>query len=851
MFKKKPALWLAVGLTLIFLVLAVLQIGFIESLELATYDWRMGFRAGDAGSKVDIALVDIDDDSIDRLGRWPWPRALIAKMIDKLQGYGASIIGLNLIFSEKQKDEGLEKVKELKAAFVAEFPRLNLPGADRFLKKIDEAQNSLDNDEILRRTIAQSGKVVLPVFFPQAGSTPRADPNLPQNLVKNGFVQVQGDPLQYMRGAMKIAAPIDSFSENALGLGHINIYPDRHDGAIRSETLLVNYKGLAFPSYTLKLALLAKDIPFDTVEVYTPEEGREGLKIGHDFVPTNETFDFHITFNKARVFPHYSFFDVLNDKVQATAFKDKIILIGVSATGVDIPQVTPLDKQMSSSTIAANALQNLLTGGYITRSSGMLIVELLILLVIGAFLALLLPRLKARPGAIASFIVLVLVIAAGTILFMSAGIWLKITYPVLLTAFGYIGVTTTRYFITEVSKDKVEGESAEINRMLGLNFQSQGMLDMAFDKLRRVPVDEGMKDILYNLALDYERKRMFNKAVAVYEYIKEHDEKFRDIDQKIKKLNVASETMIFGLGSGAKSTEDGTLLIDENTKPTLGRYEVLKELGKGAMGIVYMGKDPKIGRVTAIKTIRFTEEYEEEEAKRLKEQFFTEAETAGQLSHPHIVTIYDAGEDHDLSYIAMEYLEGYDLKEHARPENLLSIRDVIRHVADVADALGYAHSKGVVHRDIKPANIMLLKNGIAKVTDFGIARAMASSKTKTGVVKGTPFYMSPEQITGKRVDGRSDIFSLGVVLYELLSGTQPFKADDLTALIYKITSEDPESVIKFNPKVPKAISQIIEKALVKDREHRYQKAEQMAEHLKIVGRKMDEIAARKQNQKAT
>ena len=195
---------------------------------------------------------------------------------------------------------------------------------------------------------------------------------------------------------------------------------------------------------------------------------------------------------------------------------------------------------------------------------------------------------------------------------------------------------------------------------------------------------------------------------------------------------------------------------------------------------MYKGRDPQIGRVTAIKTIRFSDEYEADEVERIREQFFAEAQTAGMLSHPHIVTIYDAGTDHDLSYIAMEYLEGVDLKEYAKADSLLSTREVIRLVAEVAEALGYAHNKGVVHRDIKPANIMYLKNGMAKVTDFGIARAVASSKTKTGVVKGTPFYMSPEQITGKKVDGRSDIFSLGVVLYELLTGIQPFRAEDLT-----------------------------------------------------------------------
>ena len=847
MFKKKPALWLAVGLTFIFLILAFVRVGFVESLELTTYDLRMKLRAEGPDAKTEIAIVDIDDDSITKLGRWPWPRSLIARMVEKLDQAGARIIGLNVIFSEPEVGEGLKLLEELKSEF--ERGRSGFPGpaADGFLKKLEDAAQRLDSDKRLAQAIAGADNVVLPVFF-DIGAFPKPEAEFPEVLAKSGLLLARDAILEYMYPAKKITAPIPGFSSKAVGLGHINVFPDR-DGAVRREMLMVNYRGLAFPSYALRLALLSQGIDPADVKVFSPEEGREGIAIGRQVVPTNPNLDFYITFTDSSAFPRFSFFDVLNDKVQMGAIKDKIVLIGVSATGVDIPQVTPLEKQMSTAAIAANALQNLLRGGFVTRSGLMDLVELGILILVGAFLALVLPRLKARAGAGAAVILLAVIIGVGIYLFVGPGLWMKITYPVLLTILGYVAVTTLSFFITETARDKVEGESAEVNRMLGLSFQNQGQLDMAFDKFRRVPVDDGMKDILFNLGLDYERKRMFNKAVSVYQYIRDHDENYRDIKEKIKKLNAASETMIFGLGTGASHAEDGTLLIDEETRPTLGRYEIVKELGKGAMGIVYMGRDPKIGRETAIKTIRFTEEYEAEEAEKIKEQFFREAETAGMLSHPNIVTIYDAGEDHDLSYIAMEFLDGYDLKEHARPDNLLPMREVIRICMEVAEALGYAHDKGVVHRDIKPANIMLLKNGMAKVTDFGIARATASSKTKTGVVKGTPFYMSPEQITGKKVDGRTDIYSLGVVLYELLTGSQPFSADDLTTLIYKITSEDPGPLTDLNPKVPKAVVQIVAKAMVRDRDKRYQKAEQMAEHLNIVGRKMDELAARRKAQK--
>lgn len=847
MIKKHSAMWLAILATIFFLVLARFPLGFLESLELKAYDLRMMLISGGPDTKTNIAVLEIDDDSIMKLGRWPWPRSLIAEMINKLDSYQTKVIGLNIIFSEPEVSVGLKLIREIEADFSEKFRDLGGGKSKEFLKRLSAAQASLDHDRVLTEALKNAGNVVLPVFFEIGDYNPDQDPEFDEVIARNGVIDAQGLGADFMIQASRIITPIPAFSEAALGLGHINsmatIIPDE-DGAVRREALFIDYRGLPFPAYTLRLAMLAKDYTYDDVGIL----GQDGIEFGDRMVPTNPNLDYLVTFTNSEAFPKFSFFDVLNDKVDPAAFKDKIVLIGVSATGIDIPQVTPIDKTMSTAMFSANALQNLLQGDFIKRSGIMGLIELGVILLVGLFLSVLLPRLKARGGAVVSAVILAIIIIAGIYLFVGMGIWFKMTYPILLTIVGYAGVTTTRYFVTEESKEKVEGESVEINRMLGLNFQTQGQLDMAFDKFRRVPVDDSLKDILYNLALDFERKRMLNKAVSVYQYIGEHDSNYRDIDSKIKKLNVASETMIFGLGMGASQADDGSLVIDENTRPTLGRYEVIKELGRGAMGVVYQGKDPKINRLTAIKTIRFEDEYEPEEVKKIKEQFFREAETAGILSHPNIVTIYDVGEDHDLSYIAMEFLDGYDLKEHTKADNLLPMRKVLGHVADMADALGYAHKQGVVHRDIKPANIMLLTNGTVKVTDFGIARAVASSKTKTGVVKGTPFYMSPEQIKGVKVDGRSDIFSLGVLLYELLAGVLPFKADDLTALIYQITSEEPQPITDHIPKIPTAVVQIINKALVKDREKRYQTAEQMAGHLHTVTDKLDELAARKKKQ---
>ena len=261
--------------------------------------------------------------------------------------------------------------------------------------------------------------------------------------------------------------------------------------------------------------------------------------------------------------------------------------------------------------------------------------------------------------------------------------------------------------------------------------------------------------------------------------------------------------------------------------------------------MVYKASDPKLNRITAIKTIRFTDDFDPEEMDDIKKRFLAEAETVAKLSHPNIVTIYDVGEEYDLFYIAMEYLGDRNLELYCKNEKRIPVRRTIDIVAQIADAISYAHNNGIVHRDIKPANIMVLNDGKVKVTDFGIARSMASSKTRTGIVKGTPQYMSPEQISGKKVDGRSDIFSLGIIFYQLLTGRLPFMGDDLPSIMYNISKVKHESPAQFNPKVFPACVQIIDKALEKDPQSRYRSAETMSKHLSFVIKKIDELLSQK------
>jgi serine/threonine-protein kinase len=277
-----------------------------------------------------------------------------------------------------------------------------------------------------------------------------------------------------------------------------------------------------------------------------------------------------------------------------------------------------------------------------------------------------------------------------------------------------------------------------------------------------------------------------------------------------------------------------TAAIGVNGHPptSLGRYKILKELGRGAMGLVYLGKDPTIQRFVAIKTMRLDDIDDPNKVKEIKARFFREAESAGRLSHPNIVTIYDAGEQDELGYIAMELIEGQSLREWSRKPNLMPLTDVVQTLACVADALDYAHQQGVVHRDVKPANIMITRDRSVKVTDFGIAKMASSSKTQTDVVLGTPTYMSPEQIAGKKVDGRSDVFSLGVVLFELLTGQPPFTADNLSALLFAIAQHPHPDLQSLRQDLPPMFQEIINRALQKELPQRYRRAGELAQDLR-------------------
>ncbi|OVE78409.1 hypothetical protein BVX98_00165 [bacterium F11] len=807
---------------------------FIETASLKTYDLLINFRAPASKSNA-IKIIEIDEESVQSLGRWPWPRSIVAALIDELFGYGAKVIGVNIFFSDADQNEGLEEISRLEESFREILDetrlrlrrkRISLVRFDEFLQDLEDTRMSLNGDKILSRSIDEAGNVILPMYFtPGVPQGENLDP-LPTYFEKE---EVKGSTSEEIDLPLSIAAgvPLTDFGSVAAAIGHSNLDPDL-DGTVRRMAPVMKYGDRVYPSFGLQIIREYKNLPRDAFGWDSSTE----FALRSFKVPIDDSGTTFLQFaGPAGTFDRHSALDVLAGAVPEKELMNKMVLVGLTAPGLGQNFVVPSGEAFTGLELLATHIDNILSQRFMSRPTWASHLEWGFIGICALFIILGLPFLRGRFSVPLALIIFLGVAGTSAFLFVKKGMWVTPVYGLSLLLVGFLFSLGRRLLFTEKGKELVEAEGLETNKMLGLSFQGQGMLDLAFEKFRKCPLDSQMKDLLYNLGLDMERKRQFAKAAAVYEHIGSVDLKYKDIQKKIELLKKAGEGAVFG--SVGKKGSDATVVVEGlGQSTTLGRYEVVRELGRGAMGIVYLGKDPKINRQVAIKTLRFEEDVDEEQAKSIKERFFREAESAGNLTHPNIIRIFDAGEDQDVAYIAMELIEGEDLKRSCEKANLLPFERVVEYVAQVAEALAFAHNQGVVHRDIKPGNIMLLANGTLRITDFGIARIQATSKTATGAVLGTPAYMSPEQVNGKKVDGRADIFSLGVTLFELLTGEKPFVADSIAALLYRIANVDHPDPREFNPKLPEAIVPVINKALAKDLENRYQTADDMARDLR-------------------
>ena len=379
-------------------------------------------------------------------------------------------------------------------------------------------------------------------------------------------------------------------------------------------------------------------------------------------------------------------------------------------------------------------------------------------------------------------------------------IWLQLgLLAALLLAAAVVFVAKRR-----VSKVNVRmrdaAQAAESIRLMALAYQGQGKLDAALQKFLELPPADVQVDELFNLALAFEKAKQPKKAEALLRQVQERKPGHRNVDRKLTQVR---EQAILAKVAAAKPAAPA--------KPRFGAFEVEREIGRGAVGVVYLGRDPVIGREVAIKTLPLEQEFASADQADAKAHLFAEVRAAGGLSHPNIVTIYDAGEERGVCYIVMELLKGGDLARFAAPGNLLPAGQAASIVARAAEALGYAHREGVVHYDVRPGNIMVdMEADTVKLTDFGIARLVARSKSGSAAALGSTAYLSPEQKSGGPVDGRSDLYSLGATLCQLLSGKLPAE------------------VRQFDAEMPAGFGSVVARAVAENPNERFQTGEELS-----------------------
>ena len=834
------------AVTLSFLLLAGSSL--IRDLEWTAYSWGVQITPARTPDSS-IAVIAIDDTSLSELGNWPWNRDLFTQLTKKLNRAGVRWIGFDVELDKPQNQLSLDALREFNARYRTQ---LN-PTARTLLNRVT---NQLDTDRALAR-VFKSSNIILGMPYTALTSPPPF--NTPSEQLARHFIgDVRGTPPPayeklpewlhpdhaiYMKNP---AFPVNQLATSAKGIG-LSHSRNVVDGITSGRPVVIPVGKQYLPSFALLLAA-AKTGELSQIGLLHGS----GVVFGDRLIPTDSKFRAYPFYYKPKdnlpPFPVYSFAKVMRDDIRDDVFRDKLVLVGPTSETLVDPQPTPLGIALPPILIEAHTVSSYLQDHWYSTPVWAYWLRYIVFVLVAFYLMFVLPRLRFGTGLAITALILVVMFNVHFVLMALASVWLALMAPAAAIAVGHFVLGAKRLIMSSI--ERYRNELSKSNRLLAQAYQFQGQLDLAFEKYRSCDMDDELLSLTYNLGLDYERKRQFNKAANVFRFIRSYKPGYRDAKDRIQKNLQTSQAVV--LGKPAKEGEN-TLIIAKNgmQKPMLGRYQIESEIGHGAMGTVYLGSDPKIGRTVAIKTMPLSSEFEEGQLEEVKQRFFREAKTAGRLNHYNIVTVYDVGEEQDLAYIAMDYLQGVDMAKFAKKDNLLKVSEVFSVIIQVADALNYAHAQNVVHRDIKPANIIYDRR-IKKptITDFGVAHITDTSKTKTGMILGTPSFMSPEQLAGRAIDGRSDIFSLGVTFFQLLTGELPFTGDSISALMYRITHKPPRDILKLRPALPICIKAVIAKALQKEPEKRYQSGAEFITSIKrcqqnIVAQQASSTAQRK------
>ena len=837
--------WLPGGLAAAFIIVVgrLISSTTYAPVELMVYDRVM--RATPATPAADVAVVAIDDASIAKLGEWPWPRDVHASLITRLTAAGARVVAFSVPVDTSPRTSEAERLRSALALLESS----DLGGsqqAQELRQLLGESSGSRDPDAYLAQAIRTHGNVVLPadVRLNERGG---GKPELPARLLSTG----EAGALRAARSADIVAAPAPVLAQAAAAIGHTLTIADG-DRTVRSDAAALRVGGKEMlPSLATAVAARALGV--------TPAELRFGsgdaLHLGQRVRLLGDALTIrpHYFATQPPQFAQVPYWRVIAGEIPVEQLRDKIVIVGFLDSPLAAPGTvtTPAADASPAVLTTASAVTSVVTGKVYSRPTYAVALEWIVAFAVIVFVAFVLPRTGVIFGALASVLFIVILGVTQVGLLSSSLVWVRFIVPAIALVVGYGLFVPGELMRRSTSRSEdAKNLSATSLRNLGQQFQRTGQLDLAFETYRRCPLDATTMDLLYQLGNDFEKRRQAQKASNVYSYIAARDPNYRDLRARRARLKEQPVTRSVPPAPAPQPAAEARTPPELETQPadpdmaypaprhvrptrTLGRYEIERELGKGAMGTVYLGRDPKINRVVAIKAIPLAQEFEEDDLQEARARFFREAEMAGRLNHPAIVTVYDAGEDHGLAYIAMEYLRGTHMSHFTEAARILPFKTTMLLVARVADALYYAHRQNVVHRDIKPANIMFNPDtDELKITDFGIARLTDTSRTKTGIVLGTPSFMSPEQLEGRPLDGRSDQFALGVSLYQLLCGQLPFRAESMPRLMQKIATEPHAAVRLVRPELPECIDPILTRTLAKSADDRYAHCGELASALR-------------------
>jgi CHASE2 domain-containing sensor protein/predicted Ser/Thr protein kinase len=776
--KRFSGLILYVLITILVLTLYLGKYGFLERLSVQMQDGMFRLRGETDSLPGEMVIVGIDNRSVDLVGKWPWGRDILAQLVYIISQGEPKVLGLDLFLPEQ----------------------------------VDE--DTSGRTELLAYYVRAAAEVVVPIYFSlsDVGIAPQTVPDRIRRSAV-GTDKDLGRPAASLVSAKQIYCPSSALIEASSWFGHINIDYDK-DGLIRQEPLLICYDGYLYPSFGMQLA--REYLKGTDSEPRLLKEG--GVTIGGIAIPADERHRARLNYLGPNLsFQRISAVEVLGGEVDPETFAGKIVLVGLTTTESKTWMKVPAFGEMNEVERIATVAHNIIHHGLL--KSLLPIWSVLIMVLIGVFCAVVLPKVSLTHRIVILLVFLFVVFNLSYILFSSFGTLTKPAYPILELVFFLVVAPAIR---AEGTRKRSEGEKLEEMEEVQAVDESELASEVTAGEPAE-PIGQESTPIVIKVPRDEEAQDGLSETPG-------------SKTEKLSRQESAKEETAKLSASPTGSTPSGTspTPLPGGESPSFsrfGRYKIIETIGKGGMGMVYKGTDPMLDRPVALKTIRLDFPLSPTETAELKSRLIQEAKAAGMLSHPNIVTIYDVGEQEGLHYIAMEYLSGYSLEDFIKKKGELNYRIVARIVIQTCEALSYAHQHGIVHRDIKPANIMLLEDFHVKVMDFGIARLETTSLTKSNVALGTPQYISPEQLEGRQADKRSDIFSLGAVLYEMLTRRKPFQGENISSLMYRVLNYDPPPPSTINEKTPLIFDRIVSKAMAKKPEERYQNADEISQTL--------------------